>query len=137
VANQLRGPRLYLFTLGLFALVVVLLAGMGVFSVLAAFVAQRAREFGVRTALGASQTDLRRLVLLLTSWPALLGLVGGTCIALVTTRTLQPLLFQVTPSDSRAFIVGWTVVGVSTLVASLVPLRRLGRINPAALLRSE
>jgi len=74
LAGELAAPRFQLFALGLFALLAILLAGVGVFAILAAFVAHRSREFGVRVALGATGPDLRRLVLSRMAWPAALGL---------------------------------------------------------------
>ena len=74
LANELAGPRFHMLALGLFAVVAVLLVGVGVFGVLGAFVAQRSRELGVRVALGAVPADLRRLVLSKLGWPVAVGL---------------------------------------------------------------
>lgn len=135
--GELAAPRFHMFTLGLFALLAVLLASVGVFGILAAFVAQRSRELGVRVALGATESHLHRLVLSQMAWPAAVGLTVGTAAALTSTRFLQPLLFDVSAIDARALAAGWLTLGVASLVASFVPLRRAGRVDPVTLLRSE
>ena len=135
--DEFAAPRFHMFALGLFALLAIVLAGVGVFAVLAAFVAQRSREFGVRVALGATPSGLDRLVLSRLVWPVAIGLTVGTGAALAATRFLQPLLFDVSAVDARAFAAGWLILGIVSLVASLVPLRRAGRVDPVRLLRSE
>jgi putative ABC transport system permease protein len=135
--GELAAPRFYMLALGLFAVLTVVLAGVGVFGILAAFVAQRSRELGVRVALGATGSDLHRLVLSQMAWPASVGLTLGTAAALAATRFLQPLLFDVSAIDARALAAGWLTLGVASLVASLIPLRRASRVDPARLLRLE
>jgi predicted permease len=137
LATQLAGPEFHMFALGLFALIAVLLAGVGVFGVLGAFVAERTREVGLRIALGANRTHVRRLVLSKIGWPVVLGLIVGTSAAFATMPFLHPLLFRVSAFDGSSFIAGWIVLLVITVVASLVPLRRAVRIDPIVLLRSE
>ena len=89
--GELAAPRFHMFALSTFALLTVVPAGVGVFGILAAFVAQRSRELGVRVALGATRSDLRRLVLSQMTWPAGVGLTLGPAAALMATRFLQPL----------------------------------------------
>jgi putative ABC transport system permease protein len=134
---QLAGPGFHMFALSLFALVAVLLAGVGVFGVLGAFVAQRTREVGLRVALGANRTQVCRLVLSKIGWPVALGLIGGTSAAFATTPFLRPLLFRVSAFDVSSFAAGWIVLLGITALASLIPLRRAVRIDPVVLLRSE
>lgn len=137
LAGDVAGPRFHMFALGLFAAVTVALAGVGVFGVLGAFVAQRSRELGLRAALGANLSDLRGLVLSKVGWPAALGLSAGTCAAVATMPLLRPLLFQVSAMDARAFAAAWVVLVLASVVACVIPLRRAGRIDPVVLLRSE
>jgi putative ABC transport system permease protein len=137
LAGELAGPRFHVLALSLFAAVAVLLAGVGVFGVLGAFVAQRSRELGVRVALGARATDLHGLVLLKVGWPVALGLCAGTCVAFATSPWLRPLLFEVSAIDARAFAAGWVMLALTTLLASLVPLRRASRVDPVTLLRTD
>jgi putative ABC transport system permease protein len=137
LAGELAGPRFHMSALIVFAAIAVLLAGVGVFGVLSAFVAQRSREVGLRIALGADLTRIRWLVLSKVGWPAALGLAAGTCAALATMPLLQPLLFQVSVLDPRAFAAGCVVLALLTTVAAIVPLRRAGAVDPASLLRSD
>ena len=135
--TQLAGPEFHMFALGLFAFVAVLLAGVGVFGVLGAFVAERTRELGLRVALGANRTQVRRLILSKIGWPVVLGLILGTSAAFATTPFLHPLLFRVSAFDVSSFAVGWIVLLVITVVASLIPLGRAMRVDPAIVLRTE
>ena len=126
-----------MFALGLFAFVAVLLAGVGVFGVLGAFVAQRTREIGLRVALGANRTQVRRLILSKIGWPVGLGLIIGTSAAFATTPFLRPLLFRVSAFDVSSFAVGWIVLLADNgaRVADSAP--PAARIDPVVLLRSE
>jgi len=137
LAGELAHSRFHSVALGLFAAIAVLLAGVGVFGVLGAFVAQRSREVGLRVALGATLADVRRLVLARLVWPAALGLCGGTLAAFAATPWLRPLLFGVSTLDARAFAAGWAAVVLAGLAAAVVPLNRACRLDPRTLLRSE
>ena len=138
LGTELAAPQFHMFALSLFALVAVLLAGVGVFGVLGSFVAQRSREVGLRVALGATRTQVRRLVLSKIGWPVGLGLVVGTSAACATTPLLRPLLFRVNVFDLLSFAAGWLVLLAITALASLIPLHRAARIDPRrVLLRSE
>ena len=135
--TQLAGPKFHMFALVLFAIVAVLLAGVGVFGVLGAFVTQRRREVGLRVALGADRRQVGRLVLSKVGWPVGLGLIVGTSLAFAATPFLGPLLFRVSAYDVSSFAAGWIVLLAITALASLIPLRRAARIDPVVLLRSE
>lgn len=137
LAGELAGPRFHMLALSLFAAIAVFLAGVGVFGVLGAFVAQRSREVGLRIALGATRADVRRLVLANVGKPAALGLCVGTLVAFAVTPWLQPLLFRVSTFDVQAFAVGWVMLLLTSLVAAIIPLRRAARVDPVMLLRSE
>jgi putative ABC transport system permease protein len=135
--GELAGPRFYMSALSLLAAVAVLLAGVGVFGVLGAFVAQRSAEVGLRVALGATVVDIRRLVLSRIGWPAILGLSVGTCAAIAAAPQLGPLLFHVSARDAPAFAAGWAVLALVSLAAATIPLRRACRVDPVSLLRHE
>jgi predicted permease len=135
--GELASPRFYMSALSLFAGVAVLLAGVGVFGVLGAFVAQRSAEVGLRIALGATLIDIRRLVLARIGWPAALGLTAGTGAALAAAPQLGPLLFHVSTRDAPAFAAGWAVLALVSLAAAMIPLRRACRVDPVTLLRRE
>ncbi|HET7380181.1 MAG TPA: FtsX-like permease family protein, partial [Gaiellales bacterium] len=113
------------------------LAAIGLYSVIGYNVARRTHEMGVRVALGAGARDLMRLVLTEGAALAGAGVVLGSVIALVVGRWVAPLLFQESPRDPAVFVfVAVTLLAVA-LVASLAPARRAGRVDPMQALRSE
>jgi ABC-type antimicrobial peptide transport system permease subunit len=124
-----------LFTV--FGLLALVLAAIGLYSVIAYNVARRTHEMGVRMALGAGMRDLVRLVLTEGVVLAGAGVALGTAIALIVSRWVAPLLFEESPRDPTVFgVVAATLLAVA-LVASLVPARRAGRVDPMRALRSE
>jgi predicted permease len=124
-----------LFTV--FGALALVLAAVGLYSVIAYSVAQRTHELGVRVALGAEVGDLVRLVLRQGMGLALVGVVLGGAIAFVVGRWVKPLLFDVSPHDPLVFAGGAAVLlGVAAL-ASLIPARRAGRVDPILALRAE
>jgi len=100
-------------------------------------VAQREREFGVRVALGATQTDILRLVLGdALSW-TLGGLVCGLAGAAFAARTLRSMLFHVSPGDPAAYVMAAVVLTTLAVAAALQPSRRAARVDPAITLRED
>ena len=121
-------------TFGVLALV---LAAIGLYSVIAYDVAQRTHELGVRVALGAQVRDVISLVLTDGMRVTIAGLAIGTIVALWASKWVKPLLFDVSPRDPLVFvIVGGTLLGVAIL-ASLVPARRAARVEPTVALRTD
>ncbi|ODS55438.1 MAG: hypothetical protein ABS36_09750 [Acidobacteria bacterium SCN 69-37] len=140
--DQLTGSslalhRFYTTFLALFAGISAVLVVVGVYGVLAYSVSQRTREFGIRTALGAQELQLLGHVigrgLLLTS----VGIAAGLVVAAGVTRTLQSVLFEVTPLDPATFVAVAVLFGLVTTVAVYVPARRAMKVDPAVALRSE
>ena len=129
--------RLQAALLGTFAALSVLLAAVGLYSVLAYAVAQRTREIGVRVALGATAADIARLVVggaaRLVGAGALLGLAGAAAL----TRVLRGLLFGVSPGDPATFGAVVAVLGGVALLASVVPAARAARIDHVPAIRQE
>ena len=127
--------RFRAYLLGAFGGLGLVLAIIGVYGVMAYAVAQRARELGVRAALGARPKDLVGLVVkdagLLAAFGIILGLLG----AWMLTGLTQRLLFQVTPRDPATFIVTATILAGAALLASWLPARRAGRTDPIGVLR--
>ena len=124
-----------LFTV--FGCLALVLAAIGLYSVIAYNVARRTHEMGVRVALGAGMRDLVGLVLTEGVVLAGAGVVLGTGIALIVSRWVAPLLFQESPRDPVVFVtVAVTLLAVA-LAASLGPARRAGRVDPMRALRSE
>ena len=120
-----------------FGALALVLAAIGLYSVMAYNVAQRSQELGVRAALGAQQKDLVRLVLNEGLKMATVGIVIGVVIALAGGQWLGPLLFQESPHDPLVFgFVALVLLGV-TVAASIVPSRRAARVDPIVALRYE
>jgi putative ABC transport system permease protein len=136
-ASSLAPERLNLSVLGVFALVALILSGVGLYSVLAWSVVRRQREIGVRTALGARPTDVRRLVLGQGIGLTALGIVLGMAAAFVLTRGLSGLLFEVTPLDPATFVTVPSLVLIVSIVACWIPAHRASRIDPIQALRDQ
>jgi putative ABC transport system permease protein len=115
----------------------VLLAGLGIYAVVSQAVSQRIGEFGIRMALGADSARIRRLVVRDGMRPVALGLVAGASLSLAATRLLQSLLFGVSPSDGRSYVVALVFLSGVALAASLAPAWRASRLDPNAALRTE
>ncbi|MFI5231580.1 MAG: ADOP family duplicated permease [Gemmatimonadales bacterium] len=120
-----------------FGLLALLLAAIGLFSVISYNVAQRTHELGVRVALGAQMSDLIRLVVTEGVKLGALGVGIGAAIALASARWMAPLLFKESPRDPVIFGVVAAVLLSVTVVASLIPARRAARVDPNRALRSD
>lgn len=122
---------------GLFGALALVIAAVGLYSTIAYEMAQRTHEFGVRQALGARRRDVGWLVVGRALRYALPGLVLGLVLALVATRAVRTLLFDVSPGDPGIYAgVGVTLLA-SSLLAAIGPARRAGRVDPSAALREE
>jgi predicted permease len=123
--------------LGVFGGMALLLAALGVYGVLAFHVGQRRREFGIRTALGATMGDVLNLVfgqgLRLVALGIVLGLLGYVAVS----RFLRSLVFEVSPLDPVSLFMGPTVLLVVAAFACWLPARRAAKVDPIEALRSE
>ncbi len=135
--RSLSGLREPVWLIGIFALVSVLLAGIGLYGVLSHAVAQQRREIGIRMALGARAHDVLSLVARNTLTMVILGLGAGLAGAFVLTRVTGSLLFEVSARDPWAFVAGAIGMGLVAMVAALVPARRASRVDPTLALRSD
>jgi putative ABC transport system permease protein len=136
-AESTARPRFRAQLVGTFAAVAVVLAGVGIFSVLTFMVHQRRREFGIRMALGAHAADVLRLVLGNGVKLIAIGLVIGVAAAALLTRWLTSLLFAVKPLDPIMFVAAVTVLASVALVACVGPALCAVRSDPAVALREE
>ncbi len=109
-----------------------LLAGIGIYGILAYTVAQRSAEIGVRVALGGRPSDIAWLVLRQTVGLVGAGLLAGLVGSLLMTRLLQKLLYGVGPRDLGTLAAAAAVLAAVGLVAALVPARRAVRVDPIA-----
>jgi predicted permease len=137
VSAELGGPRFAARLFGAFAAVALLLSGLGVHALLAYSVSRRTREIGVRVALGAQPSDVRRLVfgegLRLTT----IGLLAGLAAAAAGTHVLGALLYGIGTHDPVTFTAAAFVLISAALVACMLPTRRAVRVDPAIALRAE
>jgi putative ABC transport system permease protein len=122
-------------TVGLFAALALLLAGVGIFGVISYMVSQRTNEIGIRMALGAQRSDVLRMVIrngmFMTAAGVAVGLVG----ALALTRLMRNLLFQITPTDPITYSAVTIILVIVALLACCIPARRAMRVDPMAALR--
>jgi len=123
--------------LGIFAGVALLLAGMGIYAVMAYSVGQRVHEIGIRMALGAQNFDIQRMVMRMCLPICLWGLGIGLLGAAFATRLLQNLLFGIAPTDVITFTMSAVVIGGAVVLASYVPARRATKVDPMVALRYE
>jgi len=137
ISKTLVGPRFNLFVLGGFALATLLLATTGVYGVMSFSTSQRAREFGVRVALGATRHDIVRLVLGEGLKLAGFGVIAGIVVALPLTRLLRSLLFGVTATDPVTFVFVSIALVLVAAAACFVPATRALSVNPVEVLRAD
>ena len=132
------GPRRSAVTLlSVFAAMALTLAAVGLFGLIRYNVTQRTQEIGVRMALGASRSEVLRMVLGESLRLALLGVAGGLVAAFALTRVLSSLLYGVSPTDPLTFA-GMALVLISVaLLASSIPAQRATRVDPLVALRYE
>ena len=137
VSESLDRPRLMSALMGLFGALAGLLAMVGVYSVMADNVNRQRREFGIRLALGAAPSSIRRLVISRGLWLAVIGIAIGALMAMGLTHLLESILYGVKPGDSSVFGLTAVAVVLVTLLACALPARSAARSNPVDILRSE
>jgi len=137
VSESVADRRFVLMLVGVFGGAAMLLATLGVYSVIAYVVTQRRQEIGVRVALGARSADVLRMVLRQGVTLAFFGIAIGTVMALFVARLLARFLFGVAPNDPVAFGGVVLVLTGVALLASYVPARRATRVDPMTALRNS
>jgi predicted permease len=133
----LGSRRFNVILVGIFGIVALLLASIGVFGVMANSVNRRTREIGVRVALGACSRDILTMILGQGVRTILIGIVVGLAGSLLLTRTLRSLLFDVTATDPLTFAVVILFLAAAALAASYIPARRATKVDPMVALRYE
>jgi len=123
--------------LGIAGAMALVLSVVGLYGVVSYVVGQRRAEIGVRIALGARAAQVQRMVLADALRLAAIGVVLGIAGALVTTRLLRALLFEVSPTDPLTLGAAAVLLLVVGLLASLNPARRAARVDPMLALRAE
>jgi predicted permease len=137
IGETLVRERLLAALSGFFGLLAVLLAGIGLYGVIAYSVARRTHEIGIRMALGA---DRRRITLMFLGEAMrllIIGLAAGTVMALLATRAARSLLYGLAPHDPATLVLACLLMAAITLVASVLPARRAAALDPMVALREE
>jgi predicted permease len=137
LAPQLRPWRLGATMFSLFGALALVIAAVGLYSVMAYWVSQRTHEIGVRMALGARSDDVVRLVMREASRPIVVGIVVGAVCALVASRWVADLLYETSPHDPVTYGIAAGALVLSGLVASIAPARRSAAVDPATALRAD
>lgn len=135
--KKLRAPRLASAIAGGVAALVLTLACVGIFGVVAYAVKVRTKEIGIRRALGADTMRVFGAVLPPLAWPLALGMLLGTAVGVGATRVLSGEPFVLAVADPTAPVVALTLFAVAALLAAVLPARRALRVNPVAALRDE
>jgi putative ABC transport system permease protein len=137
VAEKNAEPRFEMLLLGLFAAVALLLAAIGIYGVMNYSVSRRTREIGIRMSLGASRTDVLRMVIKQAMLQALAGTLVGVSGALLLSKLMINMLYAVRPSDPLTFTAVTIVLSLAALFATWIPARKATRIEPMMALRNE
>jgi predicted permease len=137
IASQIRSWKLGAMMFSIFGALALVLAAIGLYSVIAYNVTQRTHEMGVRVALGAQARDVVRLIVSEGLRIVLPGVVLGALIALVGGRWIAPLLFQVSPKDPRVLTGVVALLITVAIAASWLPARRAARVDPNEALRAD
>jgi putative ABC transport system permease protein len=137
MAETMSRPRFNMLLLAAFAAIGLCLAAIGIYGVISYSVGLRTAEIGLRMALGALPRDVRRAVVGEALATTAIGLVLGVAGALLLTRLMRSLLFEVSTFDVMSFAGTVLVLGVTALAAAWIPARRAMRVDPMIALRAE
>jgi predicted permease len=137
VADSISNKRFTMTLLGVFALLALLLASIGIYGVLSYMVGQRSKEIGVRMALGAQKLDVLRMILKDGARMTLAGILIGLVGALVLTRLMRSMLYGVKPTDPLTFICVAALLCTIALLACYLPARRAMKVDPMEALRHQ
>jgi putative ABC transport system permease protein len=137
VSQSVAQRRLMMNMLAIFAAAALILAAVGIYGVIAYNVTQRTQEIGIRVALGATRSDVLRMVVGQAAWLAIAGILAGAFAAYLLTKSMAGLLFEISPFDPATVAAVALVLLSVALVASYVPGRRATRVDPVVALRAE
>ena len=137
IARGLWAPRTGAALFGIFGLLAMLLAGVGIYGVMAYMVAQRTNEIGIRMALGARPRDVLRLIVGQGARFAVAGIIFGVLAALALSRLMSGLLFGIDAQDPLTFGIVSLILAGAALFAAWLPALRAARIDPVLALRQD
>jgi len=137
IGRQTAARRFNTTLLGVFALLAVGLALIGIYGVTAYAVTQRTRELGIRMALGARPADVVRLLLGESLTRVAVGVGLGLVVAFAATRAIATMLFGVAPTDAATFVGTALLLASVALLATWIPARRATQVDPMVTLRTE
>jgi putative ABC transport system permease protein len=137
IAASVTRQRFSMTLLSALAAIALVLCATGIYGVISFATAQRTREIGVRMALGADRSSIRRMILREGAGVVAAGLVAGLVASLAVTRYLQQLLFEVRPIDPLTIAFASCLLSAAAMMACYVPARRATRVDPVVALRQE
>jgi ABC-type antimicrobial peptide transport system permease subunit len=137
VGASLDQPRINARLLTMFAGAALGLAALGLYGLLTLLIADRRRELGVRMALGATTSDLVRLVLAGAGRLIAVGVAAGLLLTFAAGQVLQTLLFGISPHDPRALAGGVLALATVSTLAIAIPARQAARVDPIDAIRAE
>jgi putative ABC transport system permease protein len=137
LAGSLAQQRFNMLLLGIFALLALMLATIGIYGLTAYAIGQRTHEIGIRMALGAQRRDVLRLIVGEGATLVISGIVIGLLGGLALTRLMRSMLFEVKPADPATYVAVAFLLALVALLACYVPARRAARVEPMAALRQE
>ena len=137
LAQSLLRRRFGMLLLSIFAGLATVLATIGLYGVISFSVAQRTKEIGIRMALGGQRADMLRMVLRQSGILAVVGILIGMPVALVTTRLLGAMLYGVSAADFITYFMVIVVMGLAAFLASIIPALRATKVDPLKALRYE
>ncbi len=137
IASTLWQQRMAAGLIGIFGLLALVLAAVGLYGVIAHSVAQRTQEIGIRMALGATSTDVLKLIVKEGLALAATGVIVGVAAAFACTRLMSSVLYRVSATDITTFVVASALLAIVALAATYIPARRAAKVDPMIALKYE
>jgi putative ABC transport system permease protein len=137
VAGSVSQPRVYALLLGIFAVLALILAAIGIYGVISYSVTQRTQEIGIRMALGAQSRDVLALIIKQGMALSLLGILLGLLVSLALTRVLASQLYGISSTDPVTFTAISVLLMLVAMIACYIPALRATKLDPLIALRYE